>query len=136
MTSQVNTRRVRIIRLAEEYGSLNLQELQRIRFLLRRFAVQVHEPVVVLDLRDTGTIGAAFIGILAEFNWLLRNNGKRLMLCSASRDVHRLLRRTALTRIVDVYPTRADALRASRSVAFNNGGVGGGLSSVELVLAS
>jgi anti-anti-sigma regulatory factor len=97
--------------VAGSYASSNERMLATLSDELRDAVSATNHSCVILDLGAPQAYGARLLGILVRLAALLRESGRRIVICG---DEQNLFRATGLDRIIETYPTVSDALRAER----------------------
>jgi len=82
---------VRVLSLANHYGSLEERELLRLRTSFRKIAERLDAPVLVLDLRFVEYAGAGFLRALFDLGRRLARKEKRLLLAGPNESIRELL---------------------------------------------
>jgi anti-anti-sigma factor len=81
-----------------------LEMMQRIQ--------QATHPRLILDLSKIDYCGSAYVAFMVRIWKAVQQRDGAMALCGASHTVRQILEITRLTQIWDIYPTRADAMRA------------------------
>jgi anti-anti-sigma factor len=104
-----------VVELDRQYESLDEADLLHFGGVLLDEAIHADPPVVVVDMAQTKYIGSSFIEILIQAWKRLKGRGGSLALCSVQPFCREVFETTHLDRLWPQFPTRAEALAASRS---------------------
>jgi len=101
-----------VIEFGPSYNSLDEDALEEIGGLLLTEAAHVEPPRLVLDLSQTTFFGSTFLELLVRAWKRLRERGGTMVFCGLHPFCAEVLEVTRLTTLWDVYPTRAEAVKA------------------------
>ena len=92
MTATTAISNARIIKMANEYSSLNSAEMRKTWHYLRSLADQIEANAVILDFSETTAIGAGFVHALEDFACRLEHRKVRLTLAGLNSNCAEVLR--------------------------------------------
>jgi anti-sigma B factor antagonist len=106
---------VTVIALGPEYENLNDVELEDLKGVLLKTAVEADPPLVVLDLSRLRYFGSSFIeALIRVWNHLNARPSGRMSLCGLTANCREVVGVTHLDRLWSVYETREEAVRSLR----------------------
>jgi anti-anti-sigma factor len=106
---------VTVIALGPEYENLNAAELEDLKGLLLKTAVEAQPPLVLLDLSRLQYFGSSFIeALIRVWNHLNARPGGRMSLCGLTANCREVVGFTHLDRLWSVFETREEAVRSLR----------------------
>jgi anti-anti-sigma factor len=106
---------VTVIALGPEYEHLNDAELEHLKAVLLKTAVEADPPHVVLDLSQLRYFGSSFIeALIRVWNHLNARPGGRMSLCGLTANCREVVGVTHLDRLWSVFETREEAVRSFR----------------------
>jgi len=101
---------VTVIEFGPSYDSLDEDTLDEIGGLLLTEAVNANPPKLVLDMSQTSLIGSTFIELMVRAWKRLKERGGTMVLCGVHPFCAEVLEITQLTRLWNMYSTRAEAI--------------------------
>jgi anti-sigma B factor antagonist len=90
-------------------GELTVAEAPRLRSELLSAIKQSLDPTIIVDLTEVTFIDATVVGVLIGARERLAKDGRRLRIAGPSKQVQRTLELIGLDKVVQVFPTLAQA---------------------------
>jgi anti-anti-sigma factor len=108
-------RGVTVVTLAAKYDTLDEEGVRRLEALLRDRADAADRPLLLLDMRDTVSIGSTFVGALFATDKRLRRRQGQMALCQVGEFCQEVFRVVHTQTLFKTYATRDEALAALTS---------------------
>jgi anti-sigma B factor antagonist len=106
---------VTVIALGPEHENLDIAELENLKGILSKTAVEADLPLVVLDLSRLGYFGSSFIeAMICVWKHLHARPGGRMSLCGLTSSCREVVGITHLDQLWSVFDTREEAVHSLR----------------------
>jgi len=103
---------VTVIRVGPDEGSLEVEQLDRLRHEVLGSAQEAIPPRIVIDLEATKYFGGEFMGILCRCLHKVRGRGGEFALCGARPQLLEALHVARFDDVCEIYSNRAEAVDA------------------------